>query len=642
MCGICGLVRSDRGRSVDPTVVDAMASTLRLRGPDDSGVHVDGNAALGFRRLSIIDLSTGHQPLSNEDGTLWIAFNGEIYNFAELRVDLLSRGHVFRTATDTEAILHLYEEVGPAVVDRLRGMFAFAIWDGRTRTLFCARDRFGKKPFYYFHDQGQFAFGSELKAVLAAPGVPREIDPEALDSYFSWGYVAGERSIYRGIRKLPAAHTLTLRTDPWCEPAVRRYWDIRLAPEEGRSDRDWQEELEHELSEAVRLRLVSDVPLGAFLSGGIDSGTVVALMARHSSRPVKTFTIGFQNPAYNEVERARLVARKYGTDHHEEIVEPQSLDLLDALVDAFDEPFADSSAIPTFIVSRFARRHVTVALSGDGGDELFAGYQSYRKLHRLVQRNPVPEWLRPLTFGALEAVWPIWAAGKGLLYYLSQDRQGLLSAFEVFPGRERKALYAHDLWAQLRRGPGRAERRMLAAASRGDCIVSQAQELDMRTYLVDDILTKVDRTSMACSLEVRAPILDHKVAELTFRMPTRLKFSPEGGKLIFRKTFGPLLTPEHLAGPKQGFAVPVMDWFRKERRSWMSDVLLDPGNPMSEYVRPAFVARLIRSHDLGQRDFSFKLWTLLFFSAWLGRAKPERGIAVRQPIAPGGRGSSTA
>jgi len=620
MCGICGLLHADRDLPVSAQVVEHMASTMRLRGPDDSGVHADGSVGLGFRRLSIIDLSTGHQPLSNEDGSLWIVFNGEVYNFAELRSELLTRGHVFRTATDTETILHLYEDVGPAVVEHLRGMFAFAIWDGRKKTLFCARDRFGKKPFYYFHDQGRFVFGSELKAVLAAPGMPREVDPEALDSYFSWGYVAGSRSIYRGVRKLPAAHTLTLRADPWGEPELSRYWDIRMTPQEGRRVEEWQDELDHELSQAVRMRLVSDVPLGAFLSGGIDSGTVVALMARHSSRPVKTFTIGFSNPAYDETERARLIARKYGTEHHEEIVEPQSLDLLDGLVDAFDEPFADSSAIPTYIVSRFARRHVTVALAGDGGDELFAGYQSYRKLQRLVDRNLVPDRLRPFTFGALEAVWPMWAAGKGLLYYLSQDRQGLLSAFEVFGGRERKDLYTADLWSVLSRGPGRAERRALAARASGDCIVSQAQELDMRTYLVDDILTKVDRTSMANSLEVRAPILDHKVAELTFRMPTRLKYSAGQGKVIFRKTFGPLLTPEHLAGRKQGFAVPVMDWFRKERRSWLSDVLLDPGNPMADYVRPDFVARLIRAHDLGQRDFSFKLWTLLFFSTWLRRA----------------------
>ncbi len=626
MCGICGQLLADRGQVVDRSELERMASSMHRRGPDDSGAHVDGSVGLGFRRLSIIDLSTGHQPLSNEDGTLWIVFNGEIYNFPELRAELLARGHVFRTSTDTEAILHLYEDVGPAVVDRLRGMFGFAIWDGRTRTLFCARDRFGKKPFYYFHDGSRFVFGSELKAVVAASAVPREIDLDALDSYFSWGYVAGSRSIYRGVKKLPAAHTLTLRQEPWSEPQITRYWDIRLAPEEGRSERDWQEELEHELSEAVRMRLVSDVPLGAFLSGGLDSGTVVALMARHSDRPVKTFTIGFQNPAYNEVERARLIARKYGTEHHEEIVEPQSLDLLDTLVDAFDEPFADSSAIPTFIVSRFARRHVTVALSGDGGDELFAGYLSYRKLHRLARLDVLPGLLRRLTFGTLGALWPMWAAGKGLLYYLSQDRLGLLSAFEVFPGTERKALYAPDLWAALRHGPGREERRGLAAASTGDCIVSQAQELDMRTYLVDDILTKVDRTSMATSLEVRAPLLDHKVAELTFRMPTRLKFSPDQGKLIFRKTFGPLLTPEHLSGRKQGFAVPVMDWFRKEKRSWLADVLLDPGNPIAAYVRQDFVASLMRAHDLGQRDFSFKLWVLLFFSRWLERTGAGRSV----------------
>jgi len=387
MCGICGIVYSDPSRKVLAKDLAVMNATLCHRGPDDEGVRIDRNVGLGNRRLAIIDLDTGHMPISNEDGTIWITYNGQVYNFRKLRADLEARGHVFRTRTDTEVIVHLYEEMGFRAVESLEGMFAFAIWDSRKKVLFCARDRFGIKPLHYSVDPGRFVFASEMKAIRAVQAANMDIDEGALDSYFAYGYVTGSRTIFKQIRKLPPAHYLIVTPNNAHEPEFRRYWDFAFEPEHGKKDGEWEEELEACLADAVRDRLMSDVPLGAFLSGGMDSSTVVAMMSRFSDKPVKTFSIGFEDREYDELPFARQVARDFGTEHHEVVLKPESVDLLPVLVDAYDEPFADPSAIPTYHVSRLAGQHVTVALSGDGGDEMLAGYDDYGKWRTLSLIN---------------------------------------------------------------------------------------------------------------------------------------------------------------------------------------------------------------------------------------------------------------
>src|SRR6185312_13378893 len=379
MCGITGIVHFDRDKAISPAVLKNMSDSIYHRGPDDEGLYINQNVGLGFRRLSIIDLSTGHQPLSNQNDRIYIVFNGEIYNYLEQRKKLKQKGYTFKTTTDTEVILHLYQEYGVDCLQYLRGMFAFAIWDGNKQQLFCARDRFGIKPFYFYSDEEKFVFGSEIKAILKSNNIDKTISLDALDSYFAFGYITSDLSIYKNIKKLQPAHYLLLSFKDKPVIEIKRYWEIRFDPDYSKSENRWKEEIEECLSETVKLHMISDVPLGAFLSGGIDSSSVVAMMARNSDRPIKTFSIGFKEQKFNELKYARELANKYGCEHHEQIVEPESIGLLSKLVNAYDEPFADSSAIPTYYVSQLARKHVTVALSGDGGDELFAGYTGYTK-----------------------------------------------------------------------------------------------------------------------------------------------------------------------------------------------------------------------------------------------------------------------
>lgn len=619
MCGISGQLYFDPECRVDESSLKAMTDKIISRGPDDEGFYINKNVGFGFRRLSIIDLHTGHQPLCNEDQSVWIVFNGEIFNYLELRKELISKGHVFKTKTDTETIVHLYEEYGRDCVKHLRGMFAFAIWDERKRKLFCARDRFGIKPFYYHLSGERFVFGSEIKAILGAEHIPHDLDYHALDSYFTYQYITDDLSIYSSIKKLRPSHTLEIGLATRGAPEIKstRYWDICFAPDESRSEAQWCEELDAMLSEVVRMRMISDVPLGAFLSGGIDSSSVVAMMARHSGNPIKTFSIGFKEAAFNELEYARAVARKFGTEHHEQIIEPESVDLLPRLISAYDEPFSDSSAIPTYYVSKFAREHVTVALSGDGGDELFAGYDAYPKLLKIHRYNALPDSVNKVIWGAVHKCIPAWVKGHGLAYHLSKDRNLVGAYFSVWTQPERMRLYKPELSKRIGRDMAENYKIGLIHHSKAGDYLSRMQELDMRTFLVDDVLTKVDRVSMVNSLEVRVPLLDHKLAELSFRIPSRLKYKNGEMKFILKKTMEKHLPEAVLSHKKQGFTIPLSMWFKDSLKSYVHERLFGTNSKLADYVDMGYARKIVIDNERGMRSSYQKVWSLIVLDAWL-------------------------
>src|SRR5882724_6868642 len=530
MCGIAGFidiasVSAVREHSERARLLDRMCRVISHRGPDDQGVLVEDGVALGMRRLSIIDLAGGHQPMSGEDGSVSVVFNGEIYNYRELQTELESCGHSFQTSSDTEAIVHAYEEYGHACVNRLRGMFAFAVWDRRSRSLFIARDRVGKKPLYYtVTAQQTLVFGSELKSLLQHPEVGRELRLEALDAYFTLGYVPVPLTIFGDVHKLPPGHHLVFENG---QVKIEQYWDFNFETDGSLQEQDCVSELRRLLDESVKLRLVADVPLGAFLSGGIDSSTIVGLMAGHMSRPVKTFSIGFHEDSYNELKYARLTAEKFGTDHHEFFVTPDICEIVDELVWHFDEPFADSSAIPTYMVSKLARDHVTVVLSGDGGDELFGGYTRYvverkrggfERLPRSIREGV----MRPLSHRLPHATW-----GRNYLHNVSLDPiSRYLDSISVFTSLNRKSLYTSDFQAKLGSGDyaGRLFRNLTGNVKTGEPL-DRLLYIDSKTYLPGDILTKVDRMSMAVFLEARAPLLDHKLLDFVTHIPASLKLA---------------------------------------------------------------------------------------------------------------------
>ena len=610
MCGITGLIYFDKSRTVPGETLRRMTDSLIHRGPDDEGFYCVQNVGLGFRRLSIIDLHTGHQPLCSDDGSIQLVFNGEIYNYQEQQHALKQKGYTFHTTSDTEVILRLYEAYGTDCVRHLRGMFAFAIWDQRKQRLFCARDRFGIKPFYYYLSGDRLVFGSEIKAVLQSGAIDRTLSPEALDSYFTYGYITGDLSVFQHIRKLPPAHTLTLEGS-----AIRidRYWRVEFRPDYGRTETEWAEAIDECLSDTVRRHMISDVPLGAFLSGGIDSSSVVQAMARQSDRPVKTFSIGFKEQAFNELRYAREVATRYGCEHHEEIVEPESIGLLPRLVGAYDEPFADASAIPTYYVSRFARRHVTVALSGDGGDELFAGYKSYAYFQKVRKLAFSSTRLNDLVWGNIHRLTPETSRRKSLTYSLAQERDasGAQATFWTKPERRR---LMPDSFADHARAE-RLKERILGV--RGNDWVTRLQHLDMETYMVDDILTKVDRASMLNSLEVRVPLLDHVFAELSFQIPWNLKLKGRAQKYILRKAVSRHLPESILGHPKQGFAVPLSAWFRDNLKDYVQDTLLSCNPRYTRYLDQNYVRRTLDFYYNSGRDLSARIWSLLFFEEWL-------------------------
>lgn len=621
MCGITGFIDLwDRGEARAVTergaILDRMCRIITHRGPDDQGVMLEQGVALGMRRLSIIDLAGGHQPISGEDGSVTIVFNGEIYNFLEIKPQLEARGHRFKTHSDTEAIVHAYEEFGPECLQYLRGMFAFAIWDDRARKLFIARDRAGKKPLYYTTTpRGTLVFGSELKTLLEHPDIKRELDAEALDAYITLGYVPDPLSIFRNVYKLPPGHYLTFSEG---KVSVNQYWDFDLQPAESRSENDYLEELRALLDESVRLRLISDVPLGAFLSGGIDSSTVVAMMARHMGQPVKTFSIGFREDSYDELKYARLTAEKFGTDHHEFIVTPDICSIVDELAWHFDEPFADSSAIPTYMVSKLARDYVTVILSGDGGDELFAGYTRYvvdRKREGFA-RLPKPlreSVMRPLSERLPHATW-----GRNYLHNVSLDPVArYLDSVSVFSSLNRKSLYNPDFSRKID-ASGYAGKlfQELTGNIRSDEPLDRLLYLDSKTYLPGDILVKVDRMSMAVSLEARAPLLDHKLIEFVARIPASLKLAGLETKYLLKKAVQDLIPSEILHRPKMGFGVPIQEWINQQLRSRLRETLTEPRTRQRGYFDPHYVDVLLDEHERGRRDHSMGLWALFMLELW--------------------------
>ena len=619
MCGIAGFVESSATnspftRDENRALVHRMCDVIRHRGPDDEGSWVADGVALGMRRLSIIDLATGHQPIHNEDGSVWIVFNGEIYNFPELRRELERAGHRFYTSTDTEAIVHAYEEWGAAAIARLRGMFGLAIWDARTRTLLVARDRVGIKPIYYAEHAGRLYFGSEMKSLLQAPDLPRTIDLEALDHYLSVLYTPRDGSIFKGVRKLPPGHLLTWHDG---RTTIERYWQVPATETFAGTEAEAVQQLRRVLTDAVRCHLLSDVPLGAFLSGGVDSSLVVGLMAEATSRPVKTFSIGFDEPAFDELEHARRVAQHFGTDHHEFVVKPDAIEILDRIVSHFDEPFADSSAIPTWYVSEIARRHVKVVLSGDGGDELFGGYDRYVPHPRVVAFDRYS----PLAFRGVAAIaaarLPHGTRGKNFLRHVGRDQRGrYLDAIRFFGADEKPELLSADIRRQID-GPD-PETRLARHFDRFSGLPwpSQMMRFDTETYLPEDVLTKVDRMSMAHSIESRVPLLDNEVIEFAATLPASLKIKNGRRKHVLKEVAAALLPREILDRRKQGFGVPLGTWFRGGLRELFADTLLSASSLQRGYFQAPFVRQLVDEHMSQKRDHTLRLWQLVVFEKW--------------------------
>lgn len=614
-------------QSPDLTVLTRICTAMHHRGPDDQGVYANHSVALGQRRLSIIDLTTGRQPLSNEDGSVWVTFNGEIYNFAALRVTLEQHGHRFRTTSDTEVIVHAYEQYGSACVEHFRGMFAFAVWDANERVLFLARDRVGKKPLFYTLVENVFVFASELQALLQHPAIPRQLDWIALDEYLTYGYIPAPKTIFQRIYKLPPAHFLRV---PLASPANRlepqRYWQLDYLPKLTLSEPDTIEAFQELLTEAVRLRLVADVPLGALLSGGIDSSIIVALMSGFCSQPVKTFSIGFDESEFNELPYARQVAQRYQTDHHELVVRPQALDVLPTLVRHYGEPFGDSSAIPSYYVAQLTRQHVTVALNGDGGDESFAGYERYlgNELATLYQRMPLF-----LQRGVLEPLAALLPSSFSRRHRLSQLKRFVQLAgrpqserytrwVSSFTPQQKELLYTPALQQELNgyKSVAWLEQQLDTAAANGLAPLDTLLAVDVATYLPNDLLVKIDIATMANSLEARSPLLDHKVMEFAATLPTQAKLRGRTLKYLLKKLGQRYLPADLLTRRKTGFGVPVGSWMRHELRPLIQDMLLSSNARINTYLRPEAVAQLVHEHLVCRNDHSQQLWSILWLELW--------------------------
>jgi asparagine synthase (glutamine-hydrolysing) len=619
MCGIAGILLRN-GDTVGEQPLEAMTACLAHRGPDGDGFFRRGPVGLGHRRLAIIDLVTGDQPMSNDDAGITVVFNGEIYNFRELRRELESRGWRFRTASDTEVILRAYEEFGLDCLGHLRGMFAFAIWDERRRRLFLARDRVGIKPLVYTWDGRRLLFASEPKAILEDPSVPRRLDWEALRDYLTLHYVPSPRTIFADIRKLPPGCFLTVDLAGG-EPQVQRYWDLRFEPDSRRSEADWLEGLQAHLRDAVSSHLASDVPIGAFLSGGMDSSTVVALMAGATRGHVRTFAIGFDEASYDELAHARRVAQHHGTQHFELVVKPDALEVLPKLVWQFDEPFADSSAIPTYFVSKITREHVTVALSGDGGDENFLGYSRYARALALHQRlDRFPGVLARSLFRWAARLAPDTLRGHGYIEMLGSDpvaRYFRLMAFERSVGLRR--ILSTEAKRQIAPHVTPALFDTLNAASGAPDYASTLQSIDIRCYLPEDILTKVDKASMLVSLESRVPLLDHVLMEFVATMPTGLKFQNGAGKAILKQAMADQLPPQTLRRRKMGFGVPLAEWFRGDLGAYARDVLQGRRTRERGLLDARAMSTVLDEHQSGARDRSSQMWALLCLEEWARR-----------------------
>ena len=634
---------------VDGAQVHRMCQSIVHRGPDDEGIYTQGPVGLGMRRLSIIDLSGGHQPIHNEDKSIWIVYNGEIYNFPELRRGLEQRGHKFYTHTDTEIIVHLYEELGADCVKKLRGMFAIALYDERRQSLLLARDRLGKKPLHYAVHQGRLLFGSEIKTMLTVAPELAEVNPEGLLQYFYFGYIPDPHTAFRRIHKLPPGHLMEYRNG---RTSIREFWDLpEYGTQAAMSEEDCLEELERRLEEAVRIRLISDVPLGALLSGGVDSSIIVALMARVTSQPVKTFSIGFEAEKFNEAEYARLVAERFGTDHHELILNPNLEETLTFLSGMLEEPFGDSSMLPTYYVSRMARQHVTVALSGDGGDELFAGYDRYLVAMERRKFDRIPNWLGRIYRDQVHHRVPAGMYGKNLAWNASlAARDRYLDDVSYLPVLHReRSLFSKDFLRAAEHLPNPLEQwqHYYDHAPAKDPL-SRLLYLDTKTYLTADILAKVDRMSMATSLEVRVPMLDHEFVEWVAGLPVDWKFRTGTRKFILKKLAERLgIPPALLHRRKQGFQLPLVEWMRDSMKDQYLRVLLEERTLQRGYFKPDAVRALIDEHTRGRRNRSGILWRMLVLELWhrnFMEAGASRGTATAPMIASTdmSRGSATA
>jgi asparagine synthase (glutamine-hydrolysing) len=616
MCGIAGIVSTNAGERIEAATIHRMCETMVHRGPDDEGIFVKDGAGFGMRLLSIIDLAGGHQPVFNEDRSVWIVFNGEIYNFLQLRSELQTRGHRLSTHSDTEVIAHLYEEMGRECVQKLRGMFAFALYDERRRKLLIARDRMGEKPLHYAFDGRRLLFGSEIKAILAVAPELAQVDHEALRQYLYFGYVPDPATAFREIKKLPPAHLLELEDG---KLQVSQYWDLpQYGTHSPGSEEECLEQLEQRLQEAVQMRLIADVPLGAFLSGGSDSSTIVALMVRCSSRPVKTFSIGFRQTDFDETPYARLVAQKFETEHHELILDPDVVSSVETLTHSLEEPFGDSSALPTYYVSCLARQHVTVALSGDAGDEIFAGYERYRVCLRDRSFVWIPDWARRFYRKHLHALIPRSAPGRSLAYNISLPwQERYLDEISLQPVQREIALFAEDFIAPATEAnPFDLFRAHIEKAPATDPL-SNLLYLDSKTYLPADILTKVDRMSMLTSLEARAPMVDHVFLEWATGLSSEWKMRGREQKYILRKLAERVGVPkEVLNRPKKGFALPLVHWMRHELKDLILAVLLEPRTLQRGYLNPSGVRRLLDEHFRGRRNHTGRIWRLLMFELW--------------------------
>ena len=620
MCGIAGFISRENNAPVveREITLDKMCKIITHRGPDEQGVAVEGRAALGMRRLSIIDIKSGQQPIYNETGTKFIVFNGEIYNFRELKNDLESRGHRFKTNSDTETILHAYEEYGADCVSRLRGMFAFAIWDKSDESLFIARDRVGKKPlFYAVTDKGNFVFGSELKVLLAHGEISKEIDYAALDAYLTFGYVPEEFCIFKSVSKLEPGHFLIYKND---EIKTKKYWDFDYSPiVEVKSEAEYIEVLREKLKEAVRVRLISEVPLGAFLSGGVDSSAIVAMMSQLLDAPVKTFSIGFREDSFNELKYARIAAKHYNTEHHEFIVTPELVETIDEIVWHFDEPFADPSSLPTYMVAKMARDFVTVVLSGDGGDELFGGYTRYATDSKRSGLEKLPRSIRRNLLQPLIGVLPHGAKGRNYLYNASLDATDrYIDSISHFGSLKKNALYNAAFRRNLNGGfdKGADVFREIAGGVSSENQLDKLLYLDSKTYLPSDILTKVDRMTMAASLEARVPLLDHELIEYVQKIPAQLKLKGTETKYIFKKALEGIVPNEILYREKQGFGVPINEWINLQLKDRIYETLLEKRTLERGYFEAKYIKILLDEHRRNRRDHSYSLWILWMLELW--------------------------
>jgi asparagine synthase (glutamine-hydrolysing) len=635
MCGIAGIARAS-GLPVERETLERMCEAQAHRGPDARGLHFDDGLGLGIQRLRVIDLVTGDQPVHNEEHSVMVVLNGEIYNFRELRRRLRGGGHRFTTEGDTEVIVHLYEELGPACVRELHGMFAFALWDSRRRQLLLARDRVGKKPLFYSELPGGLSFASELNALMQNPEIPREIDHQAVDAYLAYGCVPAPMSAFAAVRKLMPASTLTYRDG---ETRIDRYWRLDYSRKRASQPvQEVHEELRGSIRRAVQRRMVADVPMGAFLSGGIDSSAVVAAMAENSSEPVKTFSIGFEEERFNELPRARLIAREFATDHRELIVHPDMVEIMPKVVRHYGEPFADHSAMPAFYLARFARDHVTVALNGDGGDESFAGYQRYTTNLALAELDRLPRVLRHAV-GAAARRAPLGGDPRRMRSRLGRfamaaelDRESrYLAARSMFTAAERCRLYTPEYRAML--GPSCAAEAVLEPwrSSTAPDLLDQFLDSDINSYLPDDLLVKIDIATMAYSVEGRSPLLDHELMELAAALPPGLKVARGRRKRILRSALRGWIPDAILDAPKRGFELPVANWLRGDLREYAREVLLDPGSTSRGWCDEQEVGRLLDEHVSGARDHGRGIWTLLMLELWY---RETVGIPRSQALTP--------